>query len=84
MTRGGRGLLRKRANVAAAGLTGAQWRAEWEAARWFLTADGERDAPWGNYTITWNPGEGWLDVNLPAPLAAWRTGRTAGTACRGR
>src|SRR5258708_22762836 len=24
---------------------------------------------WGNETIRWNPGEGWLEVKLPAPLA---------------
>ena len=47
VARGGRGLLRKRANLAAAGLTGQEWRAEWESARWFLTADGEKDKPWG-------------------------------------
>ena len=39
VVRGGRALLRKRASLAAAGLTGAQWRAQWEAARLFLTAD---------------------------------------------
>src|SRR5579872_3990451 len=50
-------------------MTEAQWRQQWDAARWFLTADGERDAPWGNYTIAWNPDEGWPGVNLPAPLA---------------
>jgi IS605 OrfB family transposase len=69
VTRGGRRLMRARLNLAAAGLTGAQWRERWDAARLFLTADGERDAPWGNYTIAWHPDEGWLEVNLPAPLA---------------
>ena len=39
VTRGGRGLLRNRANLAAAGLTEDRWRAEWESSRWFLTAD---------------------------------------------
>jgi hypothetical protein len=51
VVRGGRALPRKRASLAAAGLTGAQWRAQWEAARLFLTADGEKDKPWGNETI---------------------------------
>jgi hypothetical protein len=69
VTRGGRGLLRKRANLAAAGLTEGQWRAQWEAARWFLTADGEKDKAWGNETLRWHPGERWLEVKLPAPLA---------------
>jgi IS605 OrfB family transposase len=69
VTRGGRGSLRKRANLAAAGLTVAQWRAEWEAARLFLTADGEAGKPLGNETIRWHPGEQWLELKLPAPLA---------------
>ena len=69
VVRGGKALLRKRGNLAAAGLTQAQWRAEWEAARLFLTADGEKDKAWGNETIRWNPDEGWLEIRLPAPLA---------------
>jgi hypothetical protein len=43
VVRGGKALLRKRGNLPAAGLTEAQWRAEWESARLFLTADGEKD-----------------------------------------
>ena len=69
MVRGGKALLRKRANLAAAGLTEDQWRAEWESARLFLTADGEKDKTWGNETIRWHPDEGWLEIKLPAPLA---------------
>jgi hypothetical protein len=69
VTRGGRGLLRTRENLAAAGLTQEQWRARWEASRLFLTADGEKDKPWGNETIRWHPDERWLEVKLPAPLA---------------
>jgi IS605 OrfB family transposase len=69
VVRGGRALLRKRANLAAAGMTEDQWRAEWEAARLFLTADGEADKPWGNETIRWNPDEQWLEIKLPAPLS---------------
>ena len=69
VTRGGRDLLRKRRNLAAAGLTEAGWRQEWEAARWFLTADGEAGKPWGNETIRHNPDGHWLEVKLPAPLA---------------
>ena len=69
VVRGGKALLRKRGNLSAAGLTPARWRAEWEAARLFLTADGEKDKAWGNETIRWNPGEGWLEIRLPAPLA---------------
>ena len=69
VTRGGRDLLRKRLNLAAAGRTEAGWRQEWEAARLFLTADGEAGKRWGNETIRFNPDEGWLEVKLPAPLA---------------
>jgi hypothetical protein len=69
VVRGGKAVLRKRRNLAAAGLTQERWRAEWEAARLFLTADGEKDKAFGNETIRWNPGEGWLEIRLPAPLA---------------
>lgn len=69
VVRGGKALLRKRGNLPAAGLTQARWRVEWEAARLFLTADGEKDKAWGNETIRWNPDEGWLEIRLPAPLA---------------
>jgi hypothetical protein len=70
VVRGGKGLLRKRSNLAAAGLTQEQWRAQWESARLFLTADGEKDKAWGNETLRWHPGERWLEVKLPAPLAS--------------
>jgi hypothetical protein len=69
VVRGGKALLRKRGNLAAAGLTHAQWREQWEAARLFLIADGEKDAALGNETIRWYPGQGWLEIKLPAPLA---------------
>ena len=69
VVRGGKALLRKRGNLAAAGLTQAQWREQWESARLFLTADGEKDKPFGNETIRWHPGQGWLEIRLPAPLA---------------
>ena len=69
VVRGGKALLGKRNNLAAAGLTEARWRRQWESSRLFLTADGEKDKAWGNETIRWNPDEGWLEVKLPAPLA---------------
>ncbi len=69
VVRGGRALLRKRGNLAAAGLDEAQWRREWEAARLFLIADGEAGKAQGNETIRWHPDECWLEVKLPAPLA---------------
>jgi IS605 OrfB family transposase len=68
VVRGGRRLLRNRANLAAAELTLAQWRDRWDAERLFLTADGEADKALGNETIRWNPDEGWLEVRLPRPL----------------
>ena len=67
--RGGRRLARARHNLPAAGPAGAQWREQWESARLFLTADGEAAKALGNETIRWHPGEGWLEVRLPAPLA---------------
>jgi hypothetical protein len=45
VVRGGKALLRKRNNLAAAGLTESQWRREWESARLFLTADQDRSGP---------------------------------------
>ena len=68
VVRGGKALLRKRNNLAGTGLTEARWRREWESARLFLTADGEKDKAWGNETIRWHPDEGWLEIKLPAPL----------------
>ena len=67
--RGGKNLLRKRNQLADAGLTETQWRQRWEASRLFLTADGEKAKVWGNETIRWNPGESWLVIRLPTPLA---------------
>ena len=69
VARGGKALLRKRNNLGGAGLTESQWRREWESARLFLTADGEKDKAWGNETIRWNPDTRRLEVKLPAPLA---------------
>jgi hypothetical protein len=69
VVRGGRDLLRKRATLTAAGLTEAGWREQWEAARMFLTADGEAGKRWGNETIRFNPDQRWLEVKLPGPLA---------------
>jgi hypothetical protein len=66
---GGRRLAKARHDLAAAGKSAEQWRREWDAARWFLTADGEAGKRLGNETIRWQPDEGWLEVRLPAPLA---------------
>jgi hypothetical protein len=67
--RGGRAVARVRHHLDDAGLDEGVWRERWEAARWFLCADGEADKAWGNETIRWHPDQGWLDVKLPAALA---------------
>jgi IS605 OrfB family transposase len=69
VVRGGKALLGKRGSLIQAGVSEAGWRREWESARLFITADGEKDKAWGNETIRWNPGEGWLEIKLPVPLA---------------
>ncbi len=66
--RGGKQLAKNRHNLEAAGQTYEQWQAAWTSARWFITADGEADKTWGNETIRWHPGEGWLEIKLPAAL----------------
>jgi hypothetical protein len=50
-------------------LTEVEWRSRWEAARLFITADGEASKRWGNETIRVHPDEGWLELRLPNPLA---------------
>ena len=67
--RGGRRLAKARHGLAGAGKSTEQWRREWDAGRWFLTADGEAGKRLGNETVRWHPDEGWLEVKLPAPLA---------------
>jgi hypothetical protein len=69
VVRGGKALLRKRSSLTEADMAEAWWRRKWESARLFLTADGEKDKAWGNETIRWDPGEGWLEIKLPVPLA---------------
>ncbi|WP_260618422.1 transposase [Streptomyces sp. WAC07149] len=71
---GGRRLLKARHNLTAAGKTKAQWREEWEASRWFLTADGESGKRHGNETIRVTPG-GEVSIKLPAPLAEYANAR---------
>jgi IS605 OrfB family transposase len=67
VVRGGKRLLHKRHHLSEAGLTEAQWRAQWEAARWFIEADGESGKRWGNETIR-VAGDGELSLRLPALL----------------
>ena len=71
--------MRARANLAAAGMTRAQWRERWDAERLSLTADGERDKAWGNETIRWNADEGCgrrEEIRAASPLSP-REGRAA-------
>ncbi|MGP3951154.1 recombinase family protein [Streptomyces sp. 7N604] len=57
-----------RHNLEDAQLTQVEWRDRWDAARLFLTADGETGAPHGNYTITVDPEDGSVSLVLPEPL----------------
>ncbi|TDC88425.1 IS200/IS605 family element transposase accessory protein TnpB, partial [Actinomadura sp. 7K507] len=68
VVRGGRRLLNNRHHLEAAGLSEEQWRARWEAGRWFCQADGESGKRYGNETIRVTP-EGEVSIKLPAPLA---------------
>ncbi|MGW3728188.1 IS200/IS605 family accessory protein TnpB-related protein [Streptomyces sp. NPDC000851] len=67
VVRGGKQLARTRHHLDAAQLTEPQWRQYWEAARWFLAADGESGRQCGNETICVSP-EGEVRIKLPAPL----------------
>jgi hypothetical protein len=69
VVRGGGHLLHTRRHLEAAGLTEPKWRQRWQAARWFLTADGDAGYPLGNGTMLVHPEEGWLELKLPASLA---------------
>ena len=68
VVRGGSRLANTRHNLTKAQLTGDQWRARWEAARMFLTADGEPGKRFGNETIRVTPA-GQVAIKLPPPLA---------------
>jgi IS605 OrfB family transposase len=68
VVRGGRRLANSRHNLDAAGLTVPQWRDRWQAARMFLSADGEAGKRYGNETIRVTPG-GQVTLKLPAALA---------------
>jgi hypothetical protein len=64
------GDVERTANNNPSTLTVAEWRERWQAARLFLTADGEADKPSGNETIRVHPDEQWLELRLPTPLAS--------------
>src|SRR5580693_5705106 len=64
---GGKRLAKTRHHLHDAGLTVDRWRAQWDAARYRITANGSPDEPFGNLTITVTPG-GVVSVRLPKPL----------------
>jgi len=66
--RGGKSLARARHHLDDAGLSATEWRDDWNAARLFITADGEKAKAWGNETIRFHPAEHWLELKLPVPL----------------
>lgn len=67
VVRGARRLLKQRHNLTTAQKSETQWRDAWEAARWFLTADGESGKRFGNETIRVTP-NGEISIKLPAPI----------------
>jgi IS605 OrfB family transposase len=72
ITVGGKRLWRHRQHLDAAdaaAMTEAQWRAGWDAARMFLTADGESGKAGGNETIRVDEA-GRLRIKVPAALSA--------------
>lgn len=68
VVRGGKRVANTRHNLGPAQVTERQWRATWDAARLFLSADGESGKRYGNETIRVTP-EGQVSIKLPAPLA---------------
>jgi hypothetical protein len=67
ITVGGKRLWRNRTHLDAADMTERQWRCRWDAARLFLTADGESGKAGGNETIRVD-GRGQLRIKVPAAL----------------
>jgi hypothetical protein len=67
ITAGGKRLWRNRNHLDAADMTEQQWRNEWDAARMFLTADGESGKAGGNETIRVDQA-GRLRIKVPAAL----------------
>ncbi|MGW9496184.1 IS200/IS605 family accessory protein TnpB-related protein [Streptomyces prasinus] len=67
VVRGGRRLLHQRHHLTDAHRTEERWRQEWQAARRFLTADGESGKRHGNETIRVTP-DGEVVIKLPRPL----------------
>jgi hypothetical protein len=64
---GGKRMAKTRHHLDTAGLTPAQWRDRWDAARYRIAAKGSTEEPFGNLTITVTP-DGQVSVRLPKPL----------------
>jgi len=69
ITVGGKRLWRTRNHLELAELTDQQWRDRWDAARMFLTADGESGKAGGNETIRVDA-QSRLRIKVPAALVA--------------
>lgn len=67
VTVGGKRLWRSRTHLVEAGITEPQWRVRWDAARMFVTADGESGKAGGNETIRVDAA-GRLRIKVPAAL----------------
>jgi hypothetical protein len=67
VTMGGKRLWRNRTHLEAAGMSEPQWRPRSEAARVFVTADGESGKAGGNETIRVDEA-GRLRIKVPAAL----------------
>jgi IS605 OrfB family transposase len=67
VVRGGKRLAKARHHLEAR-MSQDRWRRDWEAERWFLSADGESGKRYGNETIRITP-DGQISIKLPAPLA---------------
>ena len=67
ITVGGKRLWRNRNHLKHADMTAQQWRNNWDAARMFLTADGESGKAGGNETIRVDEA-GRLRIKVPAKL----------------
>jgi IS605 OrfB family transposase len=68
VVRGGKRLVHLRHHLADAGLSKEAWRERWQAARMFLSADGESGKRFGNETIRITDA-GQVTLKLPAALA---------------
>ena len=64
---GGKRLAKTRHHLPAANLTLSEWREEWDCARDRIEANGSREEPFGNLTITVTP-DGEVSLRLPKPL----------------